>query len=266
MGSDRRTTTLLLAIAVALPLVVAQPLAVHGQDAGNGELLRLIDSPTAGLIDKGRFDVDLRLFRDGGVVGQLHAGILRRLTIGLAFGGEGVIGNDAINWYPRVEASARYRVYEESAALPAFTAGYGTQGYGPHAGGRYQIKSKGFFVAASKNYVSGLGQFGVHGGINWSREDADDGGPSGWWGIDKTINEELTAVAEYDFALNDNDDDSLGSGRGYLNAGLYWSPVRGLGLGFLLKNVLENGDRTGVAGGPDPDRSREISVRYTETF
>ncbi|HJP29835.1 MAG TPA: hypothetical protein QGF95_04705 [Candidatus Latescibacteria bacterium] len=253
-----------------LMLVCAVPELAAAQDGavgpGSGELVRLVDNPTAGLVDKGRFAVDMRMFPDGGLVGQLHAGIMRRLTIGLSYGGEGVIGNDPINWYPRVEAAARYRVLEESEALPAFAIGYETQGYGPRAGDRYQVKSKGFFVAASKNYVSGFGQFGVHTGINWSRESQDDDGPNGWVGIDKTINEELSAVAEYDFALNDNADDSLGSGRGYLNAGTHWSPVQGLRLGFLLKNILENGDESGTVGGPDPDMSRELSVRYTEMF
>jgi len=231
-----------------------------------GELVRLVDNPTAGLVDKGRFSVDMRMFPEGGLVGQLQAGIMRRLTIGLSFGGEGVIGNDPIDWYPRVEAAARYRVLEESQALPAFALGYETQGYGPRAGDRYQVKSKGFFVAASKNYVSGFGQFGVHAGINWSRESDDDDGASGWVGIDKTINEELSVVAEYDFALNDNEDESLGSGRGYLNGAAYWSPVQGLSLGILLKNVLQNGDESGAVGAPDPDMSRELSVRYTEIF
>ena len=244
--------------------VLATSRVASGQ-AEATELTRLVDSPTAGLVEKGRFAIDMRLFPDGGVGGQLQAGILRRLTIGLAFGGEGVVGNDAIDWYPRVEAGARYRLLEETQALPALALGYETQGYGPWTGDRYQVKSKGFFVAASKNYVSGFGQFGVHAGINWSREDADDSSPSGWVGIDKTLNEELFAVAEYDFALNDNADASLGSGRGYLNAGVHWSPVQGLGLGFLLKNLLQNGDSE-RPGGPDPDVSREISVRYTETF
>lgn len=258
--------------AVELVCIVAimsiQPGAALGQADGvaAGEMVRLVDSPTAGLVDKGLFAVDLRLFPEGGLVGQLHAGIMRRLTIGMSFGGEGLIGNDQIDWYPRVEAAARYRVLEESEALPAFSIGYETQGFGPRAGDRYQVKSKGFYVAASKNYVSGFGQFGLHSGINWSRESEDDDGPNGWVGVDKTVNEELSAVAEYDFALNDNDDESLGSGRGYLNAGAYWSPAQGLSLGFLLKNILENGDASGAAGGPDPDMSRELSVRYTEMF
>lgn len=252
-------------VAYALAALCVPPAMASAQGA-EGELVRLVDNPTAGLVDKGRFSVDMRMFPEGGLVGQLQAGIMRRLTIGLSFGGEGVIGNDPIDWYPRVEAAARYRVLEESQALPAFALGYETQGYGPRAGDRYQVKSKGFFVAASKNYVSGFGQFGIHAGINWSRENDDDDGASGWVGIDKTINEELSLVAEYDFALNDNDDESLGSGRGYLNGAAYWSPVQGLSLGILLKNILQNGDESAAVGVPDPDMSRELSVRYTEIF
>ena len=78
------------------------------------EPYRLVDSPTAGLIDKGRFSSDLRLFPDGGMVGQLSAGVLRRLTIGISFGGTNIIGDDDIDWYPRVEPSVRYRVMKRA--------------------------------------------------------------------------------------------------------------------------------------------------------
>ena len=227
------------------------------------EPYRLIDSPTAGLVDKGRFASDLRLFPDGGVVGQLSAGVLRRLTISIAFGGTNIIGDDDIDWYPRVEPSIRYRIVEETSALPAATLGYETQGYGVRHEERYQVKSKGFFVAFSKNYASSFGQFGVHGGLNLTRESSDDGDLSGWAGIDKSINEELVLLGEYDFALNDNEDESLGSGKGFLNAGAYWSTVPNISIGFLLKNILGNGDGD---KGPDPDMSRELSVRYTEEF
>ena len=248
--------------AIVAMVVTFIPIASQAQDPV--ELIRLIDNPTAGLVDKGRFAADFRLFPQGGLQGQLTAGIMRRLAIGLSFGGEGIIGDGNVDWYPRVEVAARYRVIEESEALPAFTLGYETQGHGRYVGERYQVKSKGFFLAISKNYVSGFGQFGVHAGANRSREDEDDDGLNGWVGLDKSINEELIVAGEYDFALNDNGDDALGSGRGYLNLGAFWAPTDGLYLGFLLKNVLENGDGGGI--GPDPELSRELVVRYTERF
>ena len=232
----------------------------HVCPAGASELFRLIDSPTAGLVSKGRFGIDLRLFPNGGLAASMQAGALERLTIGLSFGGEQIIGDRAIAWYPRVEAGIRYRLIEESSALPAALVGYETQGYGAHQNKRYQIKSKGLFAALSKNYASGLGQFGVHGGLNITRETEDgDEDISAWIGGDKSINEELVIVAEYDFAFNDNRRQSLGSGDGYLNTGVRWSINPQLALGFYLKNVLKNGP----AG---TDLSRELSVLYSEGF
>lgn len=226
------------------------------------EMVRLIDCPTAGLIAKGSFGVDLRFFPNGGVLGQLSAGVLDRLTIGLSFGGQQIIGAQDIEWYPRVEPAIRYRLMEENHSLPALVVGYETQGFGTYEEEtrRYQIKSKGVFLAASKNYTSALGQFGVHGGANLSREGKDqDRDLSGWVGMDKSLNEELGVVAEYDLALNDNSRAALGSGAGYLNAGVRWSVVEHLSIEFLLKDILEN-------GGGNPQMSRELAIRYTEEF
>lgn len=263
LGSAQTATSGRLATAATWLVLVLAATSLPTASQQGLEPYRLIDSPTAGLIDKGRFAADMRLFPNGGVTGQLSAGVLRRLSIGISFGGTNIIGDDTIDWYPRVEPSIRYRVIEESSALPAATLGYETQGYGARHGERYQVKSKGVFVAFSKNYASSFGQFGVHGGLNLSGEDSDDSDLSGWAGIDKSINEELILLGEYDFALNDNEDESLGSGKGFLNAGAYWAAVPNISIGILLKNILGNGDGD---KGPDPDMSREVSVRYTEEF
>ena len=229
-------------------------------EEGRVEPIRLIDCPTAGLIGKGHFGVDLRFFPQGGVLGLLNAGVLDRLTIGLTFGGEQIIGDQDVNWYPRVEPAIRYRIVEENQALPALVLGYETQGYGTYRAGRYQIKSKGAFLVASKNYTGPLGQFGVHGGLNFSRENSDkDGDLSGWVGLDKSINRDLGIVAEYDLATNDNHHSVFGSGDGYLNAGAHWSVVSNLSLSLLLKNILRNSDGK-------VNMSRELAVRYTEEF
>jgi hypothetical protein len=224
------------------------------------ELVRLIDSPTAGMLDKGRFGLDLRLFDGGGALGLMQAGALKRLMIGVSFGGEGLIGTQQVNWYPRAEVAVRYRLIQESVSWPAVVLGYETQGYGPFSAERYAVKSKGVFAGFSKNYVSSLGQIGMHGGVNLSFEDADgDDDISGWVGLDKSINEELGLVAEYDLAINDDSDRSLGTGRGYLNAGGYWALAPSLRVGFLARNLLGNGPG-------NPKVSRELSLRYSEDF
>ena len=233
------------------------PAAVRAEGA---ELTRLIDSPTAGLVEKGKFAFDMRLFHEGGLMGQLSAGALKRLTIGVAYGGERIIGDRTIDWYPRLEAGVRYRIIEESQTWPALVIGYETQGYGAYAGRRYQVKSKGVFLSFSKNYLSSLGQFGVHGGMNLTREDADgDDDPSGWAGVDKSINEDLVLVGEYDLGLDDDGAAALGTGEGYLNAGARWAVSPQLTIGFYMKNLLGN-------GAANREASRELSVLYSEEF
>ena len=226
--------------------------------AERAELTRLVDSPTAGLIEKGRYAVDLRLFADGGVVGRLQAGALKRLSIGLSFGGEQLIGSGGVDWFPRVEVAARYRVIEENQVWPALVLGYETQGYGPYRDERYQVKSKGFYLVASKNYASALGQFGFHAGANLTREQTDDGDWSAWFGLDKSINEDLFLVAEYDLGRNDGPQ-TQGVSEGYLNIGAFWNVAPQLKVACYLKNTLSSGRF-------DPQSSRELSVIYTEEF
>ena len=228
--------------------------------AEDPELIRLIDCPTAGVLDKGSFGLDLRLCAGGGVLGQVTAGVVKRLTIGISYGGERLIGNRGIEWYPRVEAAARYRLVEESPVWPALVLGYETQGYGAYRSKRYQIKSKGAYVVLSKNYLSPLGQFGVHAGGNLSRETGDgDEDPSAWVGVDKSLNEDLSLVAEYDLALNDDSNSSPGTGTGYLNLGARASVGSQVSVCVYLKDVLGNGRA-------NPDPSRELAVVYTENF
>ncbi len=256
--SERRVSS--YAAALLFLALGASAGAQEGQAVAEDrvEPVRLIDSPTAGLVGKGHFGVDLRFFPQGGVMGLLNAGVLDRLSIGLSFGGEQIIGDQDVDWYPRVEPAIRYRVIEESQALPALVLGYETQGYGAYREGRYQIKSKGVFLAASKNYTGPLGQFGIHTGLNLSREDSDkDSDLSGWVGLDKSINADLGLVAEYDLATNDNNRSALGSGDGYLNVGAHWAVVPNLSLSLLLKNMLGNGD-------DGSEMSRELAVRYSE--
>jgi hypothetical protein len=225
---------------------------------GRPEETRLIDCPTAGLVDRGQFALGLRLSGNGGVLAQVDAGVLSRLNIGVAYGGRRIIGDGAIDWYPRLEACARYRLVQESRALPALLVGYETQGYGEYQNKRYRAKSRGLYAVLSKNYLHPMGQIGFHAGANLSREDADgDDDPSGWVGVDATVNDELSVVGEYDLALNDNGPASLGSGKGYLNAGVSWAVVPQLRVSAYLKNLLGNGE---------PDLSRELSVTYSEEF
>ena len=238
-------------------LIVYLCIAVGPAAAARAELTNLIDSPTAGLVNKGYYAVNVRLFADGGAVGRLHVGVLKRLNVGVSFGGEQLIGTGAVNWYPRVGVAARFRVLEESYKWPALILGFDSQGVGPYRGQRYQVKSKGLYLVLSKNYTSMLGELGVHAGVNLSREDADDGDWSAWLGIDKSLRF-MALFAEYDLGRNDGLQNQ-GVGEGYLNVGGAWTVSPRLRVAYYLKNALKS-DHFGSQS------IRELSLTYRRKF
>jgi hypothetical protein len=244
-----------------LLLFLIVPITVFAQEAAIVEPIVLIDFPTAGTLLRGSFNAHIRSYAEGGLLGGVDVGLTDRFMIGLSYGGTNVIGRGPVNGNPQVGAHVRYRLVEEDYNFPAITIGYNSQGFGTYIDStkRYQNKSVGAFAAISKNYEF-LGILGLHGGINYSFETGDgDKDPNFFVGFDKSINPELALVAEYDFAINDNDGRSAGTGRGYLNAGLTWVFAGKLRIDFVLKNILENSDKFG-------DISREIRISYIEIF
>lgn len=221
------------------------------------ELMSLIDTPTAGLVNKGHYAANVRLFADGGAVGHLHVGVLKRLSVGASFGGEQLIGTGAVDWYPRVGLAARCRILEESYRWPALVLGLDTQGVGPYRDQRYQVKPKGIYLVLSKNYTSMLGELGVHAGANLSREDADNGDWSAWLGLDKSLRF-MALFAEYDLGRN-NGLQNQGVEDGYLNVGGAWTVMPQLRVAYYLKNALES-DHFGSQS------IRELSVTYRRKF
>jgi hypothetical protein len=242
-------------------LLLLFPLMMVSQDLAPIEPLYLIDMPTAGTLFRGSFCTHIRAYNKGGLLAGIDVGILDRLMFGISYGGTNVIGIGKIDWNPQVGVNIRYRIFEESLTMPAVLIGYNSQGFGAFidSTSRYTEKSRGAFAVASKNFHF-LGTFGIHGGINYSFEDDDgDSDPDLFIGFDKSINTELAFSVEYDFALNDNEDLALGSGKGYLNTGLKWIFASKLEIELLLKNLLEN--RKDL-----PHMAREIRITYIETF
>ena len=205
-------------------------------DASSVEPRQLIDVPTAGMLKRGSFAMDIDFFQQGGATIALNAGALDRLNFGISYGGTGIIGNGTAKMQPLP------RIFDESTAMPAIALGFDSQGKEIYVDSteRYTIKSRGVFAVASKNY-SFFGNLSVHGGLNWSMERKDDDSDLNFFvGVEKTLGQEISFFFEYDFGLNDNGPRSLGRDRGYMNSGVRWSFGNGFTLGFDVKNVIQN--------------------------
>ena len=80
---------------------------------------KLIDCPTAGLLPRGSFDFDIKVYPQGGLIFRLDIGLMKRFMVGMSFGGENVIGDGEPDWNPRIEFAAKYRLINESWSFPA---------------------------------------------------------------------------------------------------------------------------------------------------
>ena len=223
-------------LLVALALLCA-PLVSRSQ-----ELLRVVDTPTAGMLDRGQVEFDLRLFPVGGVLAGVNVGLARQFLIGLSYGGVNVIGYGEVNWYPRPGVQARVRLIEENFVFPAVVLGFQSQGYGAFldSRNRFETKSRGFFVAASRHYRAGF-LLGLHGGLNYSLErDDGDNDLNAFVASTLDFGPQWSLLAEYDFAWNDNGPGALGRGNGVLNAGIRWQVGSRLSVDLVFKNLTHN--------------------------
>jgi len=227
-------------------LLILIATAVKGQgsagSSGTIEPRWLIDLPTAGMIPHRSATLDVDYFQNGGLLFTVSGGLFNRVLIGASFGGTNMIGVDPPVWNKHVGLTARIRLMEESLMLPALSIGYDSQGKEQFIDSldRYAVKSMGLYAVGSKNYKM-LGYFSIHGGVNYSFERADSNENLNlFFGVEKTIGPFFSIVGEYNVARNDQNYQSLGRGRGYINLGARISLGDGFTVGLNLKDITKN--------------------------
>jgi hypothetical protein len=251
-------------------LIVAAALTIQGMApvAGQVQPLRLVTAPTAGMLPGKSYHVETTLFEGGGVTQRFNLGISDFMGIGVSYSGGGVIGSQRVAWQPHVGALVRIRIIEESLSSPGVAIGFDSQGEGGYlqSQNRFRQKSKGAYLVMSRNY-SLWGDFGLHGGVNYSFEDDSDHDPSFWTGFDKAFGSHLEFCGEYDFATNDNEDRSMTADRGFLNAGCRIHLNGAFTLELNVRNLLRN-EKAGISGAPGarPEPARELRFSYFTWF
>lgn len=228
------------------------------------ELRMTIDTPTAGMLPRGAFDIDMRTFPVGGVQAALRIGLADRFLVGVGYGASKVLTDVDPDWNPSLEFIIKLRLHEEAPNdnFPAIAVGYNSLGYGMFDSekDRYTVKSPGFYVVFSKNFKFYDNPAGFHWGANYSLENEADNDPNVFLGFNTDVGPSMVFLTEYDLALNDNKPDSVyGRGRGYFNMGLAWYITDDLSLELDLKNLLRNRrDAEAI--------DREIRLVYVEYF
>lgn len=247
---------LLLVALLLAPVAFALGQGSAGS-SGDVEPRFLVHTPTAGMLRGGTFCLDTEFYREGGVLVGVSFGIFDRFGVGISYGGTGVIGTGSATANPLPGVNARLRPLDESPVLPALVLGFDSQGRSGYVkdANRYVIKSPGIFAVLSKNYAF-LGYLSIHGGVNYSFERSDgDNDINFFAGLEKTIGPTISLVLEYNLGANDDGEDALGTGTGYLNTGIRWSIGEGITLGFNLEDLTRN---SSIIDGP----SRAVRLEF----
>lgn len=209
---------------------------------------KIVDKPNAGLLADRSWMGEFRIGEGGGLIGSAGLGLWGRLQFGFSYGAYGVLGRDEPIAYPRPEFEAKVRPFNETISFPAIVFGYAGQGNGAWDDSlkRYEMKSTGIFLCASKNWATIGGNLGAHLGMNYSFENKDEEGFNAYIGIDKNLGEMFAFSIEYDAAINDRNtkDGRYGSGKGYLNGSIKWSVRTDFEIELIFMDLLLNSENS----------------------
>jgi hypothetical protein len=233
----------------------------YAGDAATLEPTMIVDKPTAGLLKRGTYAVNTNFYQEGGVLLGLSVGVFDKFSFGISYGGTDIIGPNKLQMNPLPGVNVKLRIVDEGATMPALALGFDSQGKEPYLDSlkRYTIKSPGFYLSGSKNF-NFLGNLSFHGGVNLSLEREDgDKDVNFYAGVEKSVGNDISILAEYDFANNDNNSRSIGQGKGYLNLAFRWSWGKGLVVGFDLKNVFKNQEHVEIG-------NRILQIDFVSSF
>lgn len=231
-------------IFLSVAVTAAMILAASGADAQLLEDLKVVSTPTAGLIGHGSYLFEGRIGPGNDLLFGMGVGFHDRLMVGMSFGLQNFIGRGKIEANNLPGFLLRVRVIEEGLAGPAFAIGIDTQGEGRYIDDaeRYERKSLGAYAVVSRNFDARI-NIGLHGGINYSFENRDESSIDLYAGTSFTIIPGLTLLLDYDASFDDDDPDvptTLTRGRGYLDCGIRVDYGENLRMRLLFKDLLGN--------------------------
>ena len=228
----------------------------------------LISVPSAATLQRGSYSLQMHVQKEGGLTSSISVGLTDRFQLGLSFGSANLIGDDSLVLHPKPETNLKYLLIDETESIPGISIGINTQGMGKFNSAdslmRYDIKAMGLYTASSKNWITPLGNMGLHFGTNYNFMENGDGDKdlNYFAGIDIEFNPELSFLMEYNAALNENDMTAktiaINKG-GYLNAAIRWTFVERLHIELDFNNLLFDKQRVDYF-------NRELKITYIEYF
>jgi len=197
----------------------------------------------------------------GGLAAGVNMSLFSRLMFGISYSATDIVSysRPVFSKYPGF--LIKFMMVDEEDYVPQISMGISSQGFGEYVSSRYVIKSKGFFLNASKIIYPPYGELLFGGGINYSVfENTGEKFPDIFCQTEYFLGDEFGFLLEYTLGLDDRlIDGAFGKGWGYLNAGLRWVYVDNLAIDLNFIDLLKNNEEGRSAG-------RSVKITYTERF
>ncbi len=193
------------------------------------------DVPTAYRPPRGSYEMNLRIQKEGGLLLKMETSITDYLSIGISYGGINIIGMEDPEFYPLPGVHFKYMAVYEGRFFPALSIGISTQGFDRYLDetDRYEIKSKGAFIALSKSFY-GMGGIILNGGADYTFERKDvENGLDIFSSVQFFFAPEFSVFSDFSFGFNDDYNEN-----GLFNIGAEFSFEDLFFLKISLRNIL----------------------------
>lgn len=228
--------------------------------------LYYLDEPAPVSLKHAEYMVSGRLYSNGGLIAWGAVGLFNRLTLGLSYGGDVLLGYGTPQFNPAPGVQIRVLGLEEGSWYPAVLGGYDSQGYdGWAASGRYRTLPQGAYLVLGKTIWSSRTELSA--GANY----LPDHGFDGHLAAREFVFPDWDFLLEYDLATNDSVIRAAHSGFpvGLLNFGISTVVGGNLSLNLCLRDILSC--RRGADGTADPDHfqiglNRVFDISFQEHF
>ena len=196
-----------------------------------------IDQPVPISLAHAEYYIGGRLWGDGGVLMRFGIGLWDRLTLGMSYGGNHVLGPGGPRFFDRYrpDFQARIAILQEQGYTPNLVLGFESQGYDDCSLRVYQVREKGGYLCAGKtvDVIRTHCQLGIN---YWEGFDA-------FLAFNTLLPNSIELMLEYDPALNDIKAER-GLHPGYFNFGVGWTVAQKIRLVLGLRDIFGYKDQT----------------------
>ena len=201
-------------------------------------ILYNVDQPVPISLAHAEYYVSARLWGSGGIMMRFGLGLFDRLTLGMSYGGDDIIGAQKPEFFDRYrpDFQARLAILREQGYAPNLILGFESQEYDRCSLQVYQVREKGGYLCVGKTVDAIRTHCQL--GLNYWKSGVPGTGFDGFLALNALLPGDVEAIAEYDPAFNDHDPGL--KHRGFLNFGIGWTFAEKIRMVVGLRDILGN--------------------------